>query len=204
MMLQVTSRKDQEQYWANKNQPYRYVPVKEFAESFSSFHVGQLLVDELAVPFGKTRSHPAALATVKYGIGKRELFKACFSREWLLMKRNSFVYIFKTTQISIMAFITMTVFLRTEMKHKTIADGNKYFGVLFFSLVNVMFNGMAELAMTVARLPVYYKQRDLLFYPAWAFSFPIWVLRIPLSFLESGIWIILTYYVVDFAPSASR
>lgn len=203
-LQEVTSRKDQEQYWANKNQPYRYVPVKEFAESFSSFHVGQLLVDELAVPFGKTRSHPAALATVKYGIGKKELFKACFAREWLLMKRNSFVYIFKTTQISIMAFITMTVFLRTEMKHKTIADGNKYFGVLFFSLVNVMFNGMAELAMTVVRLPVYYKQRDLLFYPAWAFSLPIWVLRIPLSFLESGIWIILTYYVVDFAPSASR
>lgn len=203
-LQEVTSRKDQEQYWANKNQPYRYVPVKEFAESFSSFHVGRQMVEELAVPFGKMRSHPAALATEKYGISKRELFKACFSREWLLMKRNSFVYIFKTTQISIMATITMTVFLRTEMKHKTIADGNKYFGVLFFSLVNVMFNGMAELAMTVARLPVYYKQRDLLFYPAWAFSLPIWVLRIPLSFLESGIWIILTYYVVDFAPSASR
>ncbi|GLJ43783.1 hypothetical protein SUGI_0911510 [Cryptomeria japonica] len=203
-LQEVTSRKDQAQYWTNRNQPYRYVPVNEFAESYNSFHVGQQLADELAVPFDKTRSHPAALVTEKYGLTNKELFKACFSREWLLMKRNSFVYVFKTTQISIMAFITMTVFLRTEMHHKTIADGNLYLGALFFGLVNVMFNGMAEMAMTIVRLPVFYKQRDLLFYPAWAFSLPIWVLRIPLSFLESGIWIVLTYYVVGFAPSASR
>ncbi|KAF5809609.1 hypothetical protein HanXRQr2_Chr04g0159211 [Helianthus annuus] len=37
-------------------------------------------------------------------------FKACMSRELLLMKRNSFVYIFKTVQLTIIAVITMTVF----------------------------------------------------------------------------------------------
>ncbi|KAK4409056.1 Pleiotropic drug resistance protein 2 [Sesamum angolense] len=92
--------------------------------------------------------------------------------EWLLMKRSSFIYIFKTTQITIMATIALTVFLRTEMKSGRIEDASKFWGALFFSLINVMFNGMQELAMTVFRLPVFFKQRDCLFYPAWAFALP--------------------------------
>lgn len=203
-LQEVTSKKDQEQYWFKKDQPYRYIAVPEFVESFSSFRTGQQLAADLGVPYDKSRAHPAALVTEKYGISNWELFKACFSREWLLMKRNSFVYVFKTTQITIMSLIALTVFLRTEMPVGTVEDGGKFFGALFFSLINVMFNGMAELAMTVFRLPVFYKQRDFLFYPAWAFGLPIWVLRIPLSFMESGIWIILTYYTIGFAPAASR
>ncbi|KAG8647082.1 hypothetical protein MANES_09G058632v8 [Manihot esculenta] len=202
-LQEVTSMKDQEQYWY-KDQPYRFISVHEFVEGFGSFHTGQQLETNLSVPYVKSRVHPAALVTDKYGISNWELFKACFSREWLLMKRNSFVYIFKTTQITIMSVFAFTVFLRTQMKVGTVADGQKFFGALFFSLVNVMFNGMAELAMTVFRLPVFFKQRDFLIYPAWAFALPIWVLKVPLSFLESAIWILLTYYTIGFAPSARR
>ncbi|KAJ4970414.1 hypothetical protein NE237_003513 [Protea cynaroides] len=203
-LQEVTSKKDQEQYWLKKNQPYRYLSVSEFAESFNSFQIGQQRYDDLSIPYDKTKAHPAALVKEKYGLPNWELFKACFSSEWLLMKRNSFIYIFKTTQITIISIITMTVFFRTEMKHGQMEDGTKYFGALFFSLTNIMFNGMAEISMTVSRLPVFFKQRDHLFYPAWAFGLPIWVLRIPLSLIESGIWIILTYYTIGFAPAASR
>lgn len=203
-LQEVTSRKDQEQYWFRKNQPFTYVSCSEFAEAFYSFHIGEQLASDLTVPYIKSENPPAALPTKKYGISNMELFKACFAREWLLMKRNSFIHIFKITQITIMALIAMTVFLRTEMPSGTLADGGKYFGALFFSLVNVMFNGMAELAMTVMRMPVFFKQRDFLFYPAWAFALPISILKIPVSLMESAIWIILTYYTIGFAPGASR
>lgn len=203
-LQEVTSKKDQKQYWFRKNQPYRYVSADEFAGAFNSFRVGQQLVFDLRVPYDKSRTHPAALVKEKYGISNWELFRACFSREWLLMKRSSFVFIFKTSQITIMATIALTVFLRTEMKAGTIDESAKFWGALFFSLINVMFNGMQELAMTVFRLPVFFKQRDCLFYPAWAFALPIWVLRIPLSIAESLIWIVFTYYTIGFAPAASR
>ncbi|KAG7034516.1 ABC transporter G family member 34, partial [Cucurbita argyrosperma subsp. argyrosperma] len=203
-LQEVTSKKDQEQYWFRKSQPYRYTSVPEFIQGFKKFHIGQRLNTELSVPFDKRNTHPAALVTQKYGLSNWQLFKACFSREWLLMKRNSFIYVFKTVQITIMSLITMTVFFRTEMKVGTVEGGGKFFGALFFSLINMMFNGMAELALTIVRLPVFYKQRDSLFFPAWAFGLPIWVLRIPLSLMESGIWICLTYYTIGFAPAASR
>ena len=99
--MQVTSRKDQMQYWARRDVPYRFVTVKEFSEAFQSFHEGKRLGNELAVPFDKSKNHPAALTTKKYGVNKRELCKASFAREFLLMKRNSFVYAFKFIQVGI-------------------------------------------------------------------------------------------------------
>ncbi|GAA0156193.1 ATP-binding cassette [Lithospermum erythrorhizon] len=203
-LQEVTSMRDQEQYWFRRNEPYRYITVPEFVERFSYFHIGRKIFDDLAMPYDKCRTHPAALVTNKYGISNIDLLKACLSREWLLMKRSSFLYIFKTTQITIMSIITFTVFFRTEMKSGQLEDGSKFYGALFFSLLNVMFNGTAELALTVQRLPVFFKQRDSLFYPAWAFALPIWLLRIPISIMESLIWVLLTYYTIGFAPAASR
>jgi hypothetical protein len=96
--VQVTSQKDQEQYW-DRCHPYRYISVKHFAELFRTFHVGKRMAAELEVPYDKERSHKAALSFYRYSVSSWELFKANFAKEWLLMKRNSFVYIFKTVQV---------------------------------------------------------------------------------------------------------
>ncbi|KAF7139271.1 hypothetical protein RHSIM_Rhsim07G0220600 [Rhododendron simsii] len=204
LTMQVTSRKDQEQYWANKEVPYRFVTVKEFTEAFQSFHVGWKLGDELSVPFDRAKGHPAALTTKTYGVNRKELLKACMSREYLIMKRNSFVYTFKLTQLILMALITMTVFLRTEMPKETVDDGGIFMGALFFTLVMIMFNGYSEISLTVMKLPVFYKQRDFLFFPAWAYALPTWFLKIPVTFIEVGAWVFLTYYVIGFDPDAGR
>jgi hypothetical protein len=107
-------------------------------------------------------------------------------------------------QLAIMAAVSMTVFFRTKLHQETVADGTIYLGSLFFTVVCIMFNGFGELSMTIFRLPVFFKQRDLLFYPAWAFSLPSFVLSIPMSALESSIWTFMTYYVTGYAPEASR
>ena len=103
-----------------------------------------------------------------------------------------------------MAMITMTIFLRTEMHKNSTEDGNIYTGALFFTVIMVMFNGMAELAMTIVKLPVFYKQRSLLFFPAWAYALPSWVLKIPITFAEVAVWVFLTYYVIGFDPNVER
>ncbi|KAJ3683387.1 hypothetical protein LUZ60_013614 [Juncus effusus] len=203
-LQEVTSRKDQEQYWMRTDQPYRYVPVREFAESFHSFHIGRNIKNEISVPFDKSKSHPNSLVTSTYGASKKELFKAVFDREVLLMKRNSFVHIFSTGQLVLMALITMTIFLRTNMHKDSTTNGGIYLGALFFSMLMIMFNGYAELSMTISKLPVFYKQRDLLLFPAWAYSLPAWILKIPFSFLNASIWVCITYYTIGFDPNVGR
>uniref|UniRef100_A0A453KM96 ABC transporter domain-containing protein n=1 Tax=Aegilops tauschii subsp. strangulata TaxID=200361 RepID=A0A453KM96_AEGTS len=203
-LQEVTSRKDQGQYWINSDETYRYVPVKEFAEAFQSFHVGQAIKSELAVPFDKNGSHPAALKTSQYGASMKELLKANINREVLLMKRNSFVYIFKATQLTIMAIIAMTVFLRINMHHDSVTDGGIYMGALFFGILMIMFNGLAEVGLTIAKLPVFFKQRNLLFFPAWTYTLPSWLIKTPLSLLNVTIWVGITYYGIGFDPNVQR
>ncbi|KAF6142774.1 hypothetical protein GIB67_023256 [Kingdonia uniflora] len=203
-LQEVTSKKDQEQYWANRKNPYRYVSVTEFANRFKRFHVGLRLENDLSIPYERTESHRAALVFKKYSVPIMELLKANFAKEWLLLKRNSFFYVFKTVQLIIMATITATVFLRTEMNTKTEEDGALYVGALLFAMILNVFNGFAELALAITRLPVFYKQRDLLFHPVWTFTLPTFLLRVPITILESLVWMIMTYYTIGFTPEASR
>ncbi|KAH9604838.1 hypothetical protein KSS87_022657 [Heliosperma pusillum] len=203
-LQEVTSKKDQEQYWSRRHMPYHFITSEEFAQAFKSFHVGRKLNQELSVAFDRTKNHPAALTTEKYGVSTMDYLKACFDREFLLMKRNAFVYIFKLAQLTIMSFLAMTVFFRTKMHKDTIADGTIFSGALFFGVVTSMFNGMAETSLTIAKLPVFYKHRDLLFFPPWAYSLPSWILKIPITFIEVAVWVALTYYVIGFDPNVGR
>ncbi|KAG6519908.1 ABC transporter G family member 42-like [Zingiber officinale] len=203
-LQEVTSKKDQEQYWADKQKPYRYISVSEFAQRFRRFHVGLRLENELSVPFDKARSHKAALVFSRKSVSYSELLKASFGKEWLLIKRNSFVYISKTVMIVLVGFIASTVWLRPRMHTRNEDDGTVYIGALLFGLIVNLFNGFAELSIAIERLPVFYKHRDLLFYPAWIFTLPNFLLRIPISILETIVWTVMTYYTIGYAPEASR
>ncbi|KAK3164744.1 hypothetical protein QOZ80_1AG0024050 [Eleusine coracana subsp. coracana] len=203
-LQEVTSKKDQGQYWYRQDRPYRFVPVKKFADALRTFHVGRSVQNELSEPFDRTRSHPAALATSKFGVDRMELLKATIDREFLLMKRNAFMYIFKSVNLTLMAFIVMTTFFRTNMKRDNVIYGGIYMGALYFALDTIMFNGFAELSMTVMKLPVFFKQRDLLFFPAWAYTIPSWILQIPITFLEVGVYVFTTYYVIGFDANVTR
>ncbi|KAL5710887.1 transcription factor [Ranunculus cassubicifolius] len=203
-LQEVTSKKDQEQYWMRLEERYRFVTVTEFVEAFQSFRIGQKLGDELGIPFDRSKCHQSALTTTKYGVNKKELFKACVSREFLLMKRNSFAYIFKLVLLIVLASLTASIFLRIKLHKDTMLDGGTYMGALFFAVIVAMFNGMSELNMALMKLPIFYKQRDLVFYPSWAYAIPTWILKIPISFAESFIWVVITYYVIGFDPHIER
>ncbi|CAH1422174.1 unnamed protein product [Lactuca virosa] len=138
-LQEVTSKKDQEQYWADKNRPYRYISVSEFSKRFKNFHVGEKLKNELSIPYDKSKSHQAALVFKKYLVPKMELLKASWDKEWLLMKRNAFIYVFKSIQIVFIGFITMTLYFRTTMHQRDEQDGRIYVGALLNSLLINMF-----------------------------------------------------------------
>jgi hypothetical protein len=111
---------------------------------------------------------------------------------------------FSFFKLAVMAIVTMTVFLRTEMHHDSVIDGGIYAGALFFGNMVLMFNGFADLSMTVVRLPVFYKHRDMLFYPSWAYGIPSWILKIPITIVEAVVWTVLTYFTVGYDPEVGR
>jgi hypothetical protein len=99
LVLQVLSKKDQQQYWCHYDYPYQFVSVSKFSEAFKTFIIGKRLHEELAVPYNRHRNHPAALSTSSYDVKRLELLKTNFQWQRLLMKRNSFIYVFKFIQV---------------------------------------------------------------------------------------------------------
>lgn len=98
--LQVISKKDQAQYWSHADLPYNYISVDQFSQMFKASYLGEKLEEEISKPYDKSRCPNNALSFSIYSLSKWELFKACMARELLLMKRNTFVYIFKTAQVT--------------------------------------------------------------------------------------------------------
>nr|CAD1842982.1 unnamed protein product [Ananas comosus var. bracteatus] len=135
---------------------------------------------------------------ISNSIGHEEM-----SHTALFLSKNSQMHFSHSTwDLTVIAFIAMTVFFRTKMHHRSVSDGLIYMGALFIGLITHTFNGMSELPLSTKKLPVFYKQRDLLFFPAWAYALPTWILKIPISFVECGLYVVMTYYVIGFDPSA--
>ncbi|XP_047047902.1 ABC transporter G family member 41-like [Lolium rigidum] len=202
-LQEVLSKKDQQQYWSRTEERYNFVTVDQFCDKFKASPSGQNLVEELLKPYDESKGHKDALSFNIYSLSKMDLLKACFARELLLMKRNAFLHITKTIQIGLLAVITGTVFLRTRMGVDRV-HANYYMGSIFYALLLLVMNGFPELAMAVSKLPVFYKQRDYYFYPAWAYAIPSFILKIPVSLVESVAWTSISYFLIGYTPEASR
>ncbi|KAL5817183.1 hypothetical protein ACOSQ3_025561 [Xanthoceras sorbifolium] len=203
-LQEVTSIKDQAQYWVDPSKPYRFLPVSEIADAFKNSKYGKCIKSSLDVSYDKSKSHPSALSKTKYAVSNWELFTTNFSREVLLIDRHRFLYIFRTCQVAFVGFVTCTMFLRTRLHPTDEKNGQLYLSCLFFGLVHMMFNGFSELPIMISRLHVFYKQRDNAFHPAWAWSLASWILRLPYSVLEAVVWSCVVYYTVGFAPGPGR
>lgn len=99
-LVQVLSKKDQQQYWSRTEERYSFVTVDQFCDKFKASQSGQNLTEELSKPYDKSKGHKNALSFSIYSLSKWDLLKACFARELLLMKRNAFLYITKAVQVS--------------------------------------------------------------------------------------------------------
>ncbi|KAI8027241.1 Pleiotropic drug resistance protein 3 [Camellia lanceoleosa] len=184
-------------------QSCNYISADMFSKKFKESPFGKKLDEELSKPFSKPHSHKNAISFSNYSLSKWALIRACMSGELLLMRWNSFIYVFKSTHLVIIASVAMTVFLQTRMNVDAI-HANYYLGALFYAVIILFFDGFPELSLTVRRLAVFYKQRDLYFYPAWAYAIPATILKVPISLSSALIWTSLTYYVIGYSPEAGR
>lgn len=93
-----------------------------------------------------------------------------------------------------MGFATGTLFLNQNKLN--LQDAQLFMSVGFFSVLFQLVGAFPASAILIDRLPVYYKQRDAHFYPAWCFALPELILQLPLMLAESWIWTLMVYFMV--------
>lgn len=53
-------------------------------------------------------------------------------------------------------------------------------------------------------LPVFFKQRSMQMFPAWAFTSPAAILRLPFSMIDATLFSITIYWLTGLAPNVNR
>ncbi|CAI5462796.1 unnamed protein product [Closterium sp. Yama58-4] len=202
-LQEVLSVKDQGQYWVNTEQPHRFIPAQALAAAFSDTQRAKEQQAELSTPFPKESSPKGALEHRRYMLTAREMFDAMVQRQLLLFKRTSFIYFASIAKIILMALVTSTVFLFPEM-HVSVPGGQIYLGAIFFGLIVMLFNGGSETPILIERLPIFYRERDSLLYPAWSYAVPMALICIPYSAALAVAWTSIVYFLIGFAPNADR
>lgn len=59
----------------------------------------------------------------------------CMQCEFMLVKRNAFLYIFRFFLTMFKAVVTATLFLRIQLHADSVGQGQLYFCVVFFCLI---------------------------------------------------------------------
>ncbi|KAK9806328.1 hypothetical protein WJX72_010375 [[Myrmecia] bisecta] len=203
-LQEVTSRKDQQQYWADPSRPYWFIPASEMAEAFQRFPVGADMAAELAQPAERTEKGSSALVHEKYALRFPQSLRACLRRELTLMRRNSFVYVYRIIQVLVAAVFTAILLLHVHIPQNSVPGGRIHMNYIFFTSYFMLVNGFTEITITVNSLKVFYKQRDCRFYTTPAFTLPTTILRLPYSAAVAILWSCITYWAVGMAPDASR
>ncbi|KAL6780792.1 hypothetical protein ACKKBF_B11655 [Auxenochlorella protothecoides x Auxenochlorella symbiontica] len=198
-LQEVTTPSDQQKYWVDNTRAYEYVTASTIRDAYLKHPIALDMENELAAPY---RPEPGALdlPTYKYAVSYKTLFLSNLKRTLLLQTRDKlFVYV-RVFQICLMSVVVATLFLSTPKT--TVSDGNIYSGAAFFSLVYMLIGGLAESHLLTMRLPVFYKQREMMFYPGWCFAVPAFIFRLPFCFVDATLWSCIAYFAVGFDVSS--
>jgi hypothetical protein len=76
------------------------------AEAFKQSKWGQQIREELAKPVQPEK--PLELSTRKYALNRGAMFRALLRRELILMRRNRFLYTFRTVQVGLFCYLLDT------------------------------------------------------------------------------------------------
>jgi ABC-type multidrug transport system ATPase subunit len=218
-LQEITSRKDQGQYRIDQSKKDEFVPVKEIYNAFQKSSMGQAMAVDLATPAlppplavtsdGNKSKVLAPFATdplvrKRYALGNWQVFRAMADRDSLLFSRNSFLYIFQEFQTCLVGAMATTLFLKVNYTKSTFQDGQVYLGLLFFCAMTAMWNVFAEMGTMCFSLPVFFKQRSMQLYPAWAFTLPAAVMRLPFSLLDATLFSCIMYFPTGLALQPSK
>lgn len=199
-LQEVTSKKDQVKYAMVPGSPY--VGSQQFSTAFKSTEKGKAMMEKVDKTDEYTEDDNRALWPAKYSLPKYLMFYRVLSRELMLMQRQWIFVAARFVQVGALAFVVATAFLNSQIE--SVFTATPYQNMLFFSVLLMFLNGMAEIPMVVAMLPVFYKQRDCRFYPSWAWGIAGVLVKIPTNILEATLWSVIIYWALPYASTPGQ
>jgi hypothetical protein len=99
------------------------------------------------------------LHACRYALGALDVFRACFTRELILLKRHMFIYVFRTASTAVMGIVAGTLFIRPRMHGNTATLAARYAAVRGFLGLQPPSNMRAWAALLACNLLVRHLER---------------------------------------------
>ncbi|KAK9815874.1 hypothetical protein WJX72_011087 [[Myrmecia] bisecta] len=201
-LQEVTSPKDQLVLRTDQSAAGVYMPVSEFDKAWRGSEAFRATLAALQQPYDKSRSHPLALAKTRYAISGYDALKANIWRHRILQKGDITIIGYRVIQGVAMGFIVGTCFF--QRGSQSVNDGVQVLGVLYYSCMYMILDSVPEVAITLERKDVFYKQRNIFMFPAWSYAVPLTLMDLPILLLEVLPYTILVYWIAGFAATAGQ
>ncbi|KAL0035494.1 hypothetical protein WJX77_008879 [Trebouxia sp. C0004] len=198
----VTIEKGQHMFRKDQSSKHEYMTAPAMAAAFYQSRTGKCALEAAGAAYEGTQRQTDSLVTTQYGINWRQALRACMVRELKLQYRGWFNLYSRTLQIGFLAFLSATLFFKPG--HDTIAEGQRFLLDIFFAALVSIFAGFGKIPETVLALPVFYKQRENKFFPAWCYALPMTLLDIPLALWEAVLWTAIPYFAVGYYKDGGR
>ncbi|MEW5298072.1 MAG: hypothetical protein WDW36_001233 [Sanguina aurantia] len=178
------------------------VPIQEIAAAFwRDTAAGRAMRAELARPFDKSKSHPAALVKTKYALSPWEAIWVVSQRQLLMVAKDPVLVKGRLAQVLIISLIVSSLFLQLG---DTYAESRTFFGASFLCVMFMAMGAMPQLSIAIATKSVWYKFRDNNFYPAYAHAIGGTLAVIPMAMVDCALFSLVTYFMIGFYMSAGH
>ncbi|KAM9966535.1 hypothetical protein ACTFIR_006755 [Dictyostelium discoideum] len=175
--------------------------AEEFANAYKNSAMFQSIVNDLDntqpdLTFCKDSSHlPKYPTPLSYQIRLASIraFKMLISSQVAVRMR-----IIKSI---VMGLILGSLFYGLDLNQ---TDGNNRSGLIFFSLLFIVFSGMGAIAILFEQREVFYIQKDGKYYKTFAFFLSLIFSEIPIALLETVVFCVLVYWMCGLQANAEK
>mmetsp|Transcript_38314 Transcript_38314/g.108329 ORF Transcript_38314/g.108329 Transcript_38314/m.108329 type:complete len:695 (+) Transcript_38314:351-2435(+) len=196
----VTSKQDQAELRVDKNRNAPFVPVSMFVEAWHASDVYKEMMAEMAGPIDAEHFPLSAIVSKKNELSPIRYFQALITREWTLLNRELAASIVRVVQATLLGATAGLLFFNRPMDF---GGATNIVGAMAFGLNFIFIQSMATVSSTYMRMPVFFKQRDNLFFPGPAILLPQMLVALPAIIVESFAFCILLYFLMGLTPTAA-
>ncbi|KAG2452157.1 hypothetical protein HYH02_003189 [Chlamydomonas schloesseri] len=140
---------------------------------------------------------PAPLVPLssRYALRPLEAVAVATRRQVTLVMRDKVLLKGRLIQVTVLGLLTGSLFYNQGV---SMVAARTLFGCCFMSVLFMSFGGFPQIPITLEQKKVWFKHRSSAFYPAYAQGLAMALSQLPLSFIESGVFAVVIYFMTNF------
>eukprot|EP01132_Coremiostelium_polycephalum_P000972 gene972-1237_t len=172
-----------------------------FAEAYKKSEIYRQIVQDLETNVPHPSEYKDSVGLPKYPTGLQYQIHLTSMRAFKMLISNPVVVRMRIIKSIVMGLILGSLYWNLSSSQ---ADGNNRSGLIFFSLLFVIFGGMGAITILFEQREVFYIQKDGKYYRTFSFFLSLIFSELPISSLETVIFTVLVYWMCGLQANAEK